>query len=96
MIYVHQVYDGAVLRQRREQLGLTQLDVARHCKVSTTSVGDWENNNRNPRTTNLFPLAKLLKLQLPGWLKATATPRDGELYRRKPLLKQHVDFVVQW
>lgn len=94
MEYVHQIYDGAILRRKRERLGLTQLQVAHHCNVSTTTVGYWENNVRNPRMSNLEPLRELLSLKLPGWVKATAKVQSDQLYRKKKLLTQQYDLEL--
>jgi transcriptional regulator with XRE-family HTH domain len=95
MEYIHQVFDGAILRKTRELKGLTQRQVAKYVGVSVTSVSQWENNQRNPRFSNLEPLRDLLGLKMPGWKTATTKKVDGQLLRKAKLLKQKYDLVIQ-
>lgn len=94
MEYIHQVYDGAILRMAREQRGLSQRQVAKRVGVSVTTVSQWENNNRNPRFSNLEKLEKLLKLKTPSWKTMTTKKKGGQLVRKGKLLRGEVDLYV--
>jgi transcriptional regulator with XRE-family HTH domain len=94
MEYIHQVFDGAILRQAREQLGYSQDQVGAYVGVTGHTVSRWENNIRNPRFSNLEPLREILRLKMPGWVKITTKKEDGELLRKKKLLTQKVDLVL--
>lgn len=53
---------GAVLRQRRRQLDITQQEVAKRVGVRANYVGYLERNMRRPSTTVLVKLGKVLDL----------------------------------
>lgn len=94
MEYIHQVFDGAILRQAREQLGYTQDAVAAYVGVTSHTVSRWENNERNPRFSNLKPLREILRLKMPSWVKITTKTEGSELLRKKKLLTREVDLFL--
>jgi len=53
---------GATLRQRRRELEITQLEVARRVGVRANYIGYLERNMRRPSTSVLGKLAKVLDL----------------------------------
>ena len=53
---------GAVLRQRRRQLDITQQDVAKQVGVRANYIGYLERNMRRPSTSVLVKLGKVLDL----------------------------------
>ncbi len=53
---------GALLLQRRRELGLTQEEAAKALRVSKNGFGYWENNTRVPRVGKLRALAEFLGL----------------------------------
>ena len=95
MEYIHQVFDGAVLRQARLKLGYTQQEVADYVGVSDHTVSRWELNERNPRFSNLEPLREILKLKMPSWKRLTTKVEHGELLRKKKLLTGKIDLVLE-
>ena len=55
------------IKQRRKEIGLTQLDVAKAVGVSKTSVSQWESGDTNPKGENLYSLCRILQCE-PDWL----------------------------
>ncbi len=52
------------IKERREQLGLRQIDVAMQCGVGLTTVQKWDKGEFNAlRARNAKALAKCLKLK---------------------------------
>ncbi len=49
------------IRQRREELGLTQLRLAELLNVSQGTISQWENGSKTPSVDNLIALAKELR-----------------------------------
>lgn len=51
---------GSKIRQRREVLGLTQLELAEKLFVTVQAVSQWENDKTQPDTDRILQLAKIL------------------------------------
>ena len=49
----------ANIREYRERIGLTQLQVAENIKISVDSVRRYESGSSEPRATELIKMAKL-------------------------------------
>jgi Zn-dependent peptidase ImmA (M78 family)/transcriptional regulator with XRE-family HTH domain len=79
---------GPALVRAREQAGLTQEDVAAALRQSRQVIGYWEQGRREPRTEQLFQLAKLFRTTVGGLLSAVphveyaAAEAAAMLYRR--------------
>lgn len=62
---------GPIIKQRRKQLNLTLLDIAKRVGVSEATVQRWESGNiKNLRHENIIALANAIELspaQLMGW-----------------------------
>jgi transcriptional regulator with XRE-family HTH domain len=56
---------GAVIRARREYLGLSQLEFARRCSLHRTYISDVERGARNISLGTLALIASALELD--GW-----------------------------
>ena len=50
-------------KQRRKELGLTQLEVAKACDVSLMTYRLWERGAMNPNEENFKKLMEVLKLK---------------------------------
>ena len=59
---------GTAIRTRREQLGITQQQLADRLAVSNKTISEWENGRGLPDITLLEPLAAELKISLPELL----------------------------
>ena len=59
---------GTTIRTRREQLGITQQQLADRLAVSNKTISKWENGRGLPDITLLEPLAAELKISLPELL----------------------------
>ncbi len=57
------MFSGVRLRQRREELQMSQAEMARALQISRTSYFNWENNKTQPNETNLNNLAEILKVE---------------------------------
>ena len=53
-----------IIKEKRNEQGLTQEQVAEYLGVSTPAVNKWERGNSYPDITLLAPLARLLKVDL--------------------------------
>lgn len=54
---------GDVLRELREDMNLTQMELAKKCRgVALTTIKDYENAGALPTMRNLMELAKVLKV----------------------------------
>ena len=53
------------IKKRREELDLTQTDLAIKCGVSLVTIRLWELGASTPKAKNLKKLRAALKLQLP-------------------------------
>ena len=51
-----------IIRQRRKELGLSQVELAKKCGVSRQTVNAIENNKYDPTLALAFSLAKELHL----------------------------------
>ena len=56
---------GQAVRARRNELGLTQEDLAAAAQINRTYIGDIERGARNVALTNIVRLAHALKLTVP-------------------------------
>ncbi len=63
------------IRQLREELGWSQLDVAVRLRVSVASVSNWERGIRTPRWDHLRSLAQLFGINATD-IAAEQTPHD--------------------
>ena len=54
---------AATIRRAREQLGLTQSEVARRLKVSKTAVSKWEEGETAPNRNRVAEVARVLGLK---------------------------------
>src|SRR5271163_49291 len=69
---------GAVIRERRRQLDLTQEDVATRIKTSTPYIGHLESGKRHPSEKVIARLSEVLGLQSRE-LFFLANPRTRDL-----------------
>ncbi len=55
---------GLRIRQRREERGLTQEDLADQCKLHRTFIGSVERGERNVSILNLRVIANALRIEI--------------------------------
>ena len=55
---------GKRIKALRERFGMSKSELARHCKVTTTAVWNWEENGRVARGETLALAAKALGVSL--------------------------------
>jgi transcriptional regulator with XRE-family HTH domain len=67
---------GLRLRQRREELGLTQAELGRRCGLHRTFIGSVERGERNLSILNLRLLAQVLRLPLSEVVGTGRPPAD--------------------
>ncbi len=67
---------GLRIRQRREKLGLRQLDLAHALRVSPQAVSKWERGENAPDIATLVPLGKLLSTSTDWLLGYTCAGED--------------------
>jgi transcriptional regulator with XRE-family HTH domain len=60
---------GNILRQRRELLGLTQVELAIKCQVDRNYIGMLERGERNPSYLSLLKVVRGLDITLGELLK---------------------------
>ncbi|MFH1371737.1 MAG: helix-turn-helix transcriptional regulator [Planctomycetota bacterium] len=54
---------GAVVRQRRQEMGLSQEELAAKAGLNRTYIGDIERGTRNVALVNIFRLALALEIK---------------------------------
>lgn len=57
---------GKKLKRLRQQVGLSQAELATRVGVSRRTLQDWEAGLKTPRTDNLIALSSVLEVP-PGW-----------------------------
>jgi transcriptional regulator with XRE-family HTH domain len=55
---------GTLLKSRRKELGITQMDLAKLCNLSHTGIGRIESTQNDVRLETLLKLSKVLGLTL--------------------------------
>lgn len=60
---------GARIRQRRKELGLTQMQIKQEIGISSGNMSDIENGNKLPSTPALISLSSLLNCSIDWILK---------------------------
>lgn len=74
---------GKKIRERRKELGLTQIELAKEVRVNRVSLSQWESDINKPRGENLYNLARALQCE-PSWLlgeRKAPTPPPGQTVR---------------
>lgn len=70
---------GARIRAAREAKGWSQVDLAAHLGLTTTTISRWERGSSTPQRRGLRALSRALD-RAPDWFSATPRPR-GRRYR---------------
>lgn len=70
---------GAVVREAREALEVTQVDLAARLGVKQPAVSAWEGNKAFPTPGSLVKLADELKLEVEDLVRLIAAEQDGAL-----------------
>lgn len=65
---------GTIIRQRREELGLTQAQLAAHLDVGQQTIAKWERSETHPRPAQMVRLAKRFAITLDQLFGQQATP----------------------
>lgn len=60
---------GQIIRQKREKLGLTQIEVAQRAKVDRNYIGMVERGERNPSYLSLIKIANGLNTTVDKLIK---------------------------
>lgn len=62
---------GSRIKKEREKAGLTQADLAERIGTASSMIGQWENNNRNPKMSVLQKIAAALNISVDNLLYDT-------------------------
>ena len=57
-------FNGARLRELRENAGLTQTDLAKKVRVKSSNVSRWEAGGQSPRPRKIKALSVVLKVKI--------------------------------
>ena len=80
---------GHNLRATRERLGLQQLDVAAHLKITSASVSNWEKDANFPDIATLCKLCKLYDISSDELLGVTTTTYRSLSMTERQLIEQY-------
>lgn len=69
---------GENIRNRREELGMSQCDLAFEIGCAVSSVSIWENGQRPPTLTSLFEIAEVLQCTAAELLPGKETEDTGD------------------
>jgi DNA-binding transcriptional regulator YiaG len=53
---------GALIRQKRQQLNMSQDDLAKYCGITYGAVANWENGTKKPNSKSAAILINALSL----------------------------------
>lgn len=70
---VHRKLIAERLKKARERKGLTQVQVEKHTKINSATVGGYENEVSQPNLYNLSLLAKLYEVSTDWIINGTDT-----------------------
>lgn len=100
---------GSRLKEKRENLGITQPQLAKILGVSKGAIGNWETDVNSPRATLLYDLFDILNCdakylfqdETKEIYKDKATPEEFENIIKKyraldPAGQSHVDTILDW
>ena len=76
--YIDRMSTGKKITQLREEIGISQRELARRIDVHYQSVGRWERDESLPDTDALIKLAALFKVTT-DYILFDNTPRDGKV-----------------
>jgi transcriptional regulator with XRE-family HTH domain len=68
---------GARIKQRRKELGLTQLQIKQETGISSGNMSDIENGNKLPSTPALISLSKVLNCSIDWILKGELSSQSN-------------------
>lgn len=71
-------YIGAKIRYYRNELGLTQDDLAKKLNTTKATISNYETGYRTPKQDNLFDLAKVLQVSIDDLFPETNTKKKNE------------------
>lgn len=92
---VGQIVAGAILKARREELGLTQKQVAKKLGVDPRTISQYENDDRNPRFFRLEILKKLYGIETSWYDSITQkTNRKTQVNFLPDLVEQEYTFTL--
>lgn len=92
---VGQIVSGAILKSKREELGLTQRQLAKKIGVTTTSISQWESDRRNPRFVRLQQLKKALGIETTWYDSITKTSvKKTQVNFLSDLVEQEYTFTL--
>lgn len=73
------------LRDRRQELGLSQADIMRAVGVSNATASDWESGKTSPRGENLIKLCKHLRISTEWLVYGKGSLEDGQGPHPQPI-----------
>lgn len=68
------LYIGQRIKQRRKELGLTQVQIKKETGISSGNMSDIENGNKLPSTPALISLSTILQCSI-DWMLKGETPK---------------------
>ncbi|MBJ7536647.1 LexA family protein [Marinomonas transparens] len=85
---------GSRIREKRKELGITQLQLSKLVGVSHVTISQWESDTTSPKGQNLYKLTQILKTQA-NWLisgidsaqeESSAFPTAQPTIKKRPLI----------
>lgn len=73
---------GARIKQRRKELGLTQLQIYENTGISSGNLSDIEHGNKLPSTPTLISLSTILNCSINWILRRKVLIRENAVFSR--------------
>ena len=80
-----------IIKNKRKELMMTQMDIANYLGVTTPAVSKWEKGSSYPDITLLPPLARLLKIDLNTLLAFNENLSDVEIRNIIKVLEEKIE-----
>jgi len=80
----------------RKQKGMTQAELANKINVDQTTIGRWEDGNREPTVGNVANISDVFNVSIPDLLNKDLTINDNqELNQQEILFNKHKDLLSE-
>ena len=74
---------GAIIKQKRKDLGYTQKELADKCEVAEITIRQYETGKRQPKSKILYKIAAVLGLNFDKLLGGIQSFDSGESFRKE-------------
>lgn len=89
-----QIFIGSRIKNRRKELGLTQMQIKEATGISSGNLSDIENGNKLPSTPTLISLSNVLDCSI-DWMLKGEIPKSENMFFSNENTKELVDLFME-